>query len=117
MRQPLLHPCADDIAAHHAAGADHRQTGVFLLRGLCHADNSICHTKQAVLADVFRRFTGSEQGVALVFQPGKAALQPLYAGLGADLLGALRSKAGDLGTSGKTKAQPHAYAIHRLTGI
>ena len=44
-------------------------------------------------------------------------MQSLYAGLWADLLGALRCKAGDLGTCGKTEAQPHAYAVHRLTGV
>ena len=44
-------------------------------------------------------------------------MQPLYAGLGPDILGALRSKAGDLCPCGKAKAQPHAHAVHRLTGV
>ncbi len=34
LRQPFLHPCTDDIAAHHAARAYHRKAGVFLLCGL-----------------------------------------------------------------------------------
>ena len=112
-----MHPCADDIAAHHAAGTDHRKTGVFLLRGLCHFDHRICHTEQTIFADILRRFACGQQTVALVFQPGKAALHSLYTGLRPDFFPALRSQTGNFSTRRESKAQFDPHTIHSLSGV
>ena len=108
---------ADHIAAHHAAGAYHRQTRVFLLRSLCHFDHRIGHTEQAVLAHIFRAFARSKQGIALVFQAGKAALHAPHARFRPDLFRARCSKARHLCTRREGKPELDAHAVHSLSGV
>ena len=107
----------DDIAAHHAAGADHGEPGIFFLGRFCHFHNGIGHAEQAVLADILRAFAFFEQGIALIFQPGEAALHPSDTGSWLDRLGTVCRKVRNFRTRREAKAQFDTHPIHSLSGI